>query len=274
MAERVLDESSLTDRQRREQQYYNEFVRRTHPDVASLAAIRGEERRPWNPYWYVADLALAHFKGPQQRLLDFGCGPGTYAVQFAHIGYEVFGFDIAPANVEAAEQLAAKYGLSNRTHFSVGVAEQLNYPSAHFDLITGIDILHHVEIAPAIAECMRVLKPGGVAIFKEPIEAPIFDRLRNTALGRALRPKEVSFERHLTEDERKLTADDLRLLHRMCAVEEQRFRLISRLETFLGSRAYTRSGASRLEMLDRRVLQLVPPLRPFTGYVVLQCRHR
>jgi SAM-dependent methyltransferase len=262
---------TLTARQDRERRYYDEFVKRTPARVAALEAIRGE-RRPWNPYWYVAELVLERFNNRSQRLLDFGCGPGTYAVQFAHIGYQVYGFDISPSNIRAAEELAASYHVDDRTHFSAGQAEQLNYPSDYFDTIVGIDILHHVEIKPAMSECLRVLKPGGVAIFKEPIEAPWFDRLRNTRLGLALRSKDASFERHVTQDERKLTAEDLGAIRALCRVDERRFRLVSRLETFVGRGLYTASGASRLEMLDAWLLENCSSLKPLAGSVVITCR--
>ena len=261
---------ALTARQARERRYYDEFVKRTPNRVAALEAIRGE-RRPWNPYWYVAELVVGRFNNRSQRLLDFGCGPGTYAVQFAHIGYQVYGFDISPSNINAAEELAASYHVDDRTHFSVGQAEQLNYPPAYFDLIVGIDILHHVEIKPAMMECLRVLKPGGVAIFKEPIEAPLFDRLRNSWLGLALKSKDPSFERHVTQDERKLTAEDLQTIRALCRVDERRFRLMSRLETFVGQSLHTRSGASRLEMLDAWLLQSCSRLNPLAGSVVITC---
>jgi SAM-dependent methyltransferase len=268
---------ALTERQIRERHYYDQFVQHTSPDVASLDAVRGAERRPWNPYWFVAERIRELYTSPSQRLLDFGCGPGSYGVQCAHVGYEVWGFDISPGNITAARSLAERYGLSARTHFDVGAAEQLDYPSSYFDVIVGIDILHHVEIRPAIRECIRVLKPGGMAIFKEPIEVPIFDRLRNTRLGRRLRPKEASFERHITEDEKKLTASDLAAVKEGWRVDERRFRLASRLDALFDSRGgyvfVTRTGASRLEIFDQTLLRVCPPLGVFGGNVVLLCRH-
>jgi 2-polyprenyl-3-methyl-5-hydroxy-6-metoxy-1,4-benzoquinol methylase len=181
----------LTERQRREQTYYDEYVKRTTPTEISFAPVLGGERRPWNPYWCVADIVTSRFTGSSsERLLDVGCGPGNYAIQFAQVGYQVFGVDISPGNIDTAARLAARYNLAERTEFGVGTAERLDYPDGHFDVIVGIDILHHVEIHAAMLECLRVLKPDGVAVFKEPIEAPLFDRLRNTRLGRAIRPKE------------------------------------------------------------------------------------
>jgi 2-polyprenyl-3-methyl-5-hydroxy-6-metoxy-1,4-benzoquinol methylase len=268
---------ALTDRQSRERRYYDEFVQLSVPQVASFEPIRGKERRPWNPYWYVAELVREKYTGESQQLLDFGCGPGSYSIVFAHFGYEVSGFDISEGNIRAAQALAERYSVADRTHFQVSTAEQLDYPSSFFDLIVGIDILHHVDIRRAVPECLRVLKPGGVAIFKEPIEVPMFDRLRNTRLGRALRPKDVSFDRHITEDERKLTASDLARIKAACHAEERRFRFISRIETLIfgsGHAWLTATGASRLEMVDEFLLRTCPPLGVFGGNVVLTCHHR
>jgi len=129
-----------------------------------------------------------------------------------------------------------------------------------------------VEVASAAAECLRVLKPEGIAVFKEPVAVPLFDRLRNTRLGCAIRPKEMSFDRHITEDERKLTPADLRLIAAMCSVEEHRFRLLSRLDALSGERFKTVASASRLEIVDGHLMRVLPMLRVFGGSVVLLCR--
>jgi 2-polyprenyl-3-methyl-5-hydroxy-6-metoxy-1,4-benzoquinol methylase len=265
---------ALTGRQQREQQYYEAFVKHRPTQIASLASFQGEERRPWNPYWFVIERVMAQFRSREQRLLDFGCGPGRYAIPFAHVGYDVYGFDVSPANVDAAAALAVNHGVSERTHFTVGVAEALDYASESFDVIVGIDILHHVEIARAVPECLRVLKPGGVAIFKEPVEAPVFDTLRNSPLGLAIVPKHPSLEAHLTEDERKLRPADLRLIRQLTEVRATRFRLLSRIDTLLGARAVTAQGSSRLEIVDRYLLRAMPFIGSFAGTVVLECRHR
>jgi 2-polyprenyl-3-methyl-5-hydroxy-6-metoxy-1,4-benzoquinol methylase len=262
--------SPLTGRQARERQYYDEYVKRTAPNEIALEAIGGQEQRPWNPYWYLTHFVSSLFRGADQRLLDFGCGPGTYAVLFARIGYEVWGFDVSPANIETARSIAASYGVADRTHFCEGIAERLDYPPESFDVVAGIDILHHVEIGLAIEECMRVLKPGGVAVFKEPIEAPVFDRVRNSRFGRALKSKWASFESHITEDERKLSREDVCYIKRRYQADDRRFRFMSRLEALVGERAFkTRSGSSMLEMFDYALLRVLPPLGTFAGTTVL-----
>jgi SAM-dependent methyltransferase len=265
-------EGALTERQRRERAYYDEYARRKSPSELSFNAVLGREKRSWNPYWFVAELVRGAYHSRQQRVLDFGCGPGTYGVLFARIGYRVFGFDISPVNVEAASRLAAKYELSGRTEFVQGVAEHLEYPDGFFDLVVGIDILHHVDIPAALPETLRVLKPGGMAVFKEPVSAPGFDRVRNTRLGRWLAPKEASFDRHITEDERKLTRDDLALIKAISpSLMVHRFRVFSRLDALFGNRVQWR-GSSLLEMLDAVLLRYVPFLGRIAGTVVLVIR--
>ena len=200
----MMSSLSLTERQRRELEFYEEYSELTGQIEVCFDPIAGTETRPWNSYWRVIEIVRENFISESQRLLDFGCGKGGSSVTFAKIGYEVFGFDLAPNNISIAERLAQKYGVSDRIHLSVGVAEKLNYPAEHFDMIVGTDILHHVDISQSLAECSRVLKKGGLAVFHEPVRVPLFDRLRETRLGRWLVPKEASLDRHLTHDERKL----------------------------------------------------------------------
>lgn len=267
--EETAVQAGLTERQRRERAYYDEYARRTAPDALSFRPVLGGERRPWNAYWFVAGLVRDARGAGTQRLLDFGCGPGNYGVMFAKLGYDVFGFDISPVNVETARALAEKYGLADRTRFSQGIAERLEYPDDFFDLVVGIDILHHVDIPVAIREVLRVLKPGGRAVFKEPVEAPVFDRLRNTRLGRWLVPKEVSFDRHVTEDERKLTGADLATIRAAVpSLTVHRFRVLSRLDALCGRRLQWR-GSSVLEMVDAKLLRFLPVAERVAGEAVL-----
>lgn len=258
----------LTERQRRERSYYDEFSRRTERAEITFDPVSGREQRPWNPHWCAYDVALRRRGTPVRRLLDFGCGGGRAAVRFAHVGFEVSGFDISAHNVELARALAERNTVSDRVHLDVMSAEELQYPDEHFDVIAGFDILHHVEIGRAVPECMRVLRPGGIAVFAEPLEVPAFDRLRNTALVRRLVPNEMSFERHITADEHKLTAADLRLIASLTSgFTVRRFLLTARADRFI-PRGNPRAP-SMLERVDHWLIRLLPALERFGGYGVL-----
>ncbi len=262
---------SLTDRQRRELEFYEEFSERNAPAEVSFDPISGEETRPWNSYWSLIEVVRSQFVSEGQRLLDFGCGKGEFSVIFAKIGYEVAGFDLSPNNVAIAQQLAQKYDLAGRTRFSVGVAERLDYPDESFDVIVGIDILHHVAIPQALSECTRVLKPGGLAVFHEPARVPVFDWLRETRFGMWVAPREVSLDRHITHDERKLSPADFKLIGDAgLKLTAERFLLFSRLDRFV--RKPGSKEPSSLEKMDARLFRLLPFLKRFGGIVVLALR--
>ena len=261
---------TISDRQRRERSYYDQYAKLGTPSLdVDLAPVLGRESRPWNSYWFFYQRVRELRTTVDQHLLDFGCGSGNATVLFATLGYEVSGFDISPNNVDHTRRRAERYGLSDRVHTEVGVAEQLPYPNGHFDVIAGIDVLHHVDIPRAIAECRRVLKPGGSAIFHEPVVARGFDTLRNTWMVRQLVPNTASFERHVTEDERKLDPGDLATLRaEFPEMVEHRFWLLERLTRLLpGDRAQ-----ASLARLDQRMMRRWPATAALAGVSVLELR--
>lgn len=261
--------STLTDRQQRELEFYEEFSKLNEPEGISLAAVKSKEPKPWNSYWRLVEIAKQNFQSNEQKLLDFGCGKGEMSILFSRIGYEVFGFDISTHNIEIAKRLAARYKMTERTHFQFSLAEKLDYASDFFDVVVGTDILHHVEISEALSECSRVLKRGGLAIFHEPVRTPVFDALRETRLGTWLVPNKVSVERHVTQDEKKLTVQDLELIRKFGVDSSiQHFLLFSRLDRFIKISRET----SFLEKLDYYLFKLFPSLNRFGGVVIIVLR--
>ena len=102
---------------------------------------------------------------PGQRVLDFGCGPGSISVGLAQLvapGGEVHGVDMAESQVAMARGLADAQGLEN-VKFHVADVTSLPFPDDYFDVAHGHDILAHVpNTRTVLAEVIRVLKPGGV----------------------------------------------------------------------------------------------------------------
>lgn len=88
------------------------------------------------------------------RLLDVGCGSGAALAIMRSMGWQVEGVDLDPRAVEVAHRL----GIDAR----VGTVESQRYPDASFDAIMMSHLIEHVlDPASVIAECHRILRPGG-----------------------------------------------------------------------------------------------------------------
>lgn len=101
----------------------------------------------------VAFAAVA--EGRPTRLLDVGCGPGELTERFVRdIGAEVRAIDVSPRMVE----LTSARGIQAE----LGDAEELAFADGEFDCVFAGWVLYHVpKLDQAIAECARVLRPGG-----------------------------------------------------------------------------------------------------------------
>ena len=106
---------------------------------------------------------------PGQRVLDFGCGPGTLSVGLAEAVEpgELHGIDIEASQIELARAAAQAGGHANAT-FHVGDITDLPFDDDSFDVAHCHAVLMHVpDTQAALAEIKRVLKPGGIIASRE-----------------------------------------------------------------------------------------------------------
>ena len=114
------------------------------PDAGEdLEALEAERRGelPWN--------------GPPGRLLDFGCGGGSFLKRMADRGWDVTGLDTA---VETGRAVQEELGLRVLT----GSLPHPDLPPCSFDVVTMWHSLEHVHRPLAVLrEAFRLLVPGG-----------------------------------------------------------------------------------------------------------------
>jgi cyclopropane-fatty-acyl-phospholipid synthase len=103
---------------------------------------------------------------PGTRLLDVGCGWGSFAIHAARqYGAQVTAVTISPPQAELARSKVAQAGLGDRVEIRVADYRQL--PRSSFDAIASIGMSEHVgdsQIDLYASSLFALLRPGGVLV--------------------------------------------------------------------------------------------------------------
>lgn len=137
-----------------------------------------------------------------KRVLDIGCGVGEISVFFAGQGATVTGVDISSEMIKTTKTLAKLHKVAQRVNSEIADIQSLPFKSNSFDIVYGKAVLHHVNLNEAVKEVYRVLKPGGIAIFSDPLDYNLFIKLYES-ISRTLR----------SENERRLNLKDIQFIH-------------------------------------------------------------
>lgn len=131
-----------------------------------------------------AALAAATVAAPQ-RVLDVGCGTG-YLIRVLAGHYpraqELAGIDAASNMIQAAKSIND----DERLTFVTGVAEQLPYADASMDLVVSSTSFDHwSDQGAGLAECARVLRPGGHLVLVDQFSQWLIPTLAVSRRGKA-----------------------------------------------------------------------------------------
>ncbi|HKQ83920.1 MAG TPA: class I SAM-dependent methyltransferase [Steroidobacteraceae bacterium] len=223
----------------------------------------GRVRRFYDAIAYGFDLfrtrVMEQARG--RRVLEYGCGTEILAFALSEQAKEVIGIDISDVAIARAEQTARAQQLQN-VAFKLDNAEAMSLPDASVDVVAGSGIVHHLDIAKSMRELRRVLRPGGVAIFAEPMgHNPL-----------------VNWYRRRTPDLR--TPDEHPLLLRDLAAMEQNFKgshvtyfgLIAPVLGLFSAHPNPRSRITRAVWALDRFLCRCAPIRHYAWFCVIELR--
>ncbi len=105
---------------------------------------------------------------PNSRILDIGGGPGRYSLALAEVGHTVVLADISAASIAYAQEEATRRGVSITTQVT-DARNLAAWRDDEFDAVLCLGPLYHLmdenDRALAVAESLRVLRPGGTAFF-------------------------------------------------------------------------------------------------------------
>jgi len=140
-----------------------------------------------------------------KTIVDVGCGEGLNTVILAALGAKVIAVDISDQSLELTGKRAEANGLDKNVTLIHSNAMTIPVNDGQADGVLCAAILHHVDCLVTARQIRRILKPGGIASFLEPVTGPGWLSKLKSFLPK---PEQV------TDDERPLTAEQIRMVSR------------------------------------------------------------
>lgn len=188
---------TLTPKQQREANIHNRYAQDYYQD---------EDAATFQPDLITQRMLDLAGELQGKAVLECGCGRGLLTEFLARQGAIITAVDISDNMIDLAKNRLAK---DSNTTFQVGALENLAFEPASFDLILGVDILHHLDLGAVLPRLHRWLKPQGKALFVENIGLnPILTWSRRWLAGR------FGVAQYGTPDEHPLSRRDLHLMQK------------------------------------------------------------
>jgi ubiquinone/menaquinone biosynthesis C-methylase UbiE len=170
-------------------------VREDFNRIASLTAHDAEAQVLYSNY------LLRHVPVDCKRILEVGCGFGSFTRLVANRAAHVTAIDLSPQMIEVARERSASY---SNLEFTLGDFLQLQLPEESYDCVVTIATLHHLPVSEALEKMKAMLRPGGVLVLHDLltdktfidmvfniVKVPVNRAVRFWRTGRFWLPREV-----------------------------------------------------------------------------------
>jgi SAM-dependent methyltransferase len=199
-----------------------------------------------------------------QDVLDYGCGDGRDASLLASRGpRRVYALDLSHDLLQQAAMRVREDGLTQSVQVLCGSAHAVPLPDESIDLVVGHAVLHHLDLVLASREVHRLLRPGGRAIFLEPI--------RQSRVLRAIRPLIPIRHADVSPFERPLLESEINAFSRPFHLGRRRQFMLPFVRLAKVMKAPEPLQA-RMRALDGRLLASHPWLRTYASLTVFELR--
>jgi len=132
--------------------------------------------KPLTARIYRARLRLARClleETDYESVLEVGYGSGIFLPELARHSRRLAGIDVHGESDRVGEMLC-RLGIS--ADLREASLFEIPFADSEFDALVCLSVLEHlIELAPAMTEFRRVLRPGGIAVLGFPVRNPITD---------------------------------------------------------------------------------------------------
>jgi 2-polyprenyl-3-methyl-5-hydroxy-6-metoxy-1,4-benzoquinol methylase len=166
------------------------------PHIDVPEDMRPEEMPDLLRYWYLGTKARRHMvlrrfaevdgeihSGGRGRILDIGSAWGYNVMALSRLGVAAVGMDLVTEPFGVGKRIAAANGV-DLCVIGADVSD-LPFGEGEFSGITMVETLEHVfeeDRGKAVAECHRVLTPGGRLVFSTPNYGSLVERLKRAVV--------------------------------------------------------------------------------------------
>ena len=152
---------SLTNKNIREKEFHNKLQSNSKGRFENV--FYKALSNAWNDFY---NYLGSHSKNCE--VLDYGCGIGPVIERVIQFNpKKITGIDISEVSISKAKEKFKD--LNSKVELSVDNCEETKFNDNKFDLVYGLGILHHLQTSKCIKEISRILKPGGILLFIEPL---------------------------------------------------------------------------------------------------------
>jgi 2-polyprenyl-3-methyl-5-hydroxy-6-metoxy-1,4-benzoquinol methylase len=176
--------------ERIDQRYYDES---SYFDAGTehLTDLRSRFQR-----YRVTQVLGIHTPGPDDRVVDFGCGWGTFEWVLSGRVREIIGIDFSQASIDRCDARLAELNLAD-VRFERADAGDTGLPAGAFNVVLCADLFEHLypeDSARVAREAFRLLAPGGRFVVWTPHRGHLIEILKNRRIVGTPDPTHVDYK--------------------------------------------------------------------------------